>query len=123
MTISSKKKKNHRATTVRDLELRLNRFLDCFKQKSIPRDSKTLFKRFYDLHLINMPSVGQGRRRNIGDIRAFLKWAVEEKGLPDRWFPINTKAASKYIGVVPKGQKKRCTKPISTRDLECYWNH
>ena len=65
-----------------------------------------------------MQSGGQGRRRNVGDIRAFLKWAVEEKGAPDRWFPINTKAASKYIGVVPKGQKKRGTTPISTRDLE-----
>ena len=39
-----------------------------------------------------MSSGGQGRRRNVGDIRAFLKWAVEEKGAPDRWFPINTKA-------------------------------
>ena len=28
----NEEKKNHRATTVRDLELRLNRFLDCFKQ-------------------------------------------------------------------------------------------
>ena len=98
--------------------MRLNRFLDCFKQKPIPRDSETLFKRFYDLHLINMASGGQGRRKNVGDIRAFKKWAVEEKSAPDRWFPINTKAASKYIGVVPKGQKKRGTTPISTRDLE-----
>ena len=48
----NEEKKNHRATTVRDLELRLNRFLECFKQKPIPRDSETLFKRFYDLHLI-----------------------------------------------------------------------
>ena len=72
----NEEKKNHRATTVRDLELRLNRFLDCFKQKPIPRDSKTLLKRFYDLHLINMSSCGKGRRRNVGDIRAFLKWVV-----------------------------------------------
>ena len=67
----NEEKKNHRATTVRDLELRLNRFLECFKQKPIPRDSETLFKRFYDLHLINMQSGGQGRRRNVGDIGAF----------------------------------------------------
>ena len=65
-----------------------------------------------------MSQSGQSRRRNVGDIRAFLKWAVEEKGALDRWFPINTKAANKYIGVVPKGQKKRGTTPISTRDLE-----
>ena len=52
-----------------------------------------------------MSSGDQCRRRNVGDIRAFLKWAVEEKGAPDRCFSINTKAANKYIGVVPKGQK------------------
>ena len=96
----NEEKKNHRATTVRDLQLRLYRFLVCFKQKPIPRDSETLFKRFYDLHLVDMPSGGQGRRRNVGDIRAFLKWAVEEKGAPDRWFPINTKAASKYLSLI-----------------------
>ena len=78
-----KKRKIIGLQTVRDLELRLNRFLDCFKQKPIPRDSETLFNRFYDLHLINISSVGQGRRRNVGDIRAFLKWTVEEKGVPD----------------------------------------
>ena len=43
-----------------------------------------------------MPSGGQGRSRKVGDIRAFLKSAVEEKGAPDKWFPINIKAASKY---------------------------
>ena len=37
-------KKNHRDTTTRDLELRLNRFLDCFKTKTKPRDSETLVK-------------------------------------------------------------------------------
>ena len=44
-------KKNNRDTTTRDLELRLNRFLECFKQKPIPRYRETLFKRFYDLYL------------------------------------------------------------------------
>ena len=33
--------------------------MECFKQKPIPRDSETLFKRFYDLHLINMATGGQ----------------------------------------------------------------
>ena len=54
----------------------------------------------------------------LRDIRAFLKWSLEEKGALNRWFPNNTKAANKYIGVVPKGQKKRRTTSISTRDLE-----
>ncbi len=37
----NEEKKNHRATIVRDLKLRLNRFLKCFKQKPIPKDNKT----------------------------------------------------------------------------------
>ncbi len=37
--------KNHRATTVRDLELRLNRFLDCFKQKLGWRTKESFDKR------------------------------------------------------------------------------
>ena len=51
--------------------------------------------RFYDFYLINMSSGCLGRRRNVGDIRAFLKWALEEKGAPDRWFPVK-KNANKY---------------------------
>jgi len=31
---------------------------------------------------------------------------------------MSTKTANKYIGVVPKGQKKEGTTTISTRDLE-----
>ena len=45
-----------------------------------------------------MSSGGQDSIRNVGDIRAFLKWALEEKSASDRWFPINTKTANKYIG-------------------------
>ena len=59
MIFLSEEQKNLRATTVSDLELRLNRFLDCFKQKLIPIDRETLFKRFYDLHLINTATGGQ----------------------------------------------------------------
>ena len=114
----NEEKKNHRATTVRDLRLRLDRFLDCFKQKRNPRDSETLFNRFYDFHLINLSSGVQGRRRNVGDIRVFLIWAVEDKGAPYRWFPINTKAANKYIVIVPKGQKKKGKPRVLSRYLE-----
>ena len=44
-----------------------------------------------------MTSGGQVGCTNIGDIRAFLKLTVEEKGLPDRWFSSNLKVdLSKY---------------------------
>ncbi len=59
-----------------------------------------------------MASGGKGRRRNVGNIRALLKWAIQGKVAPDRWLTIKTKASSKYIGVVQKDQKKRGTIPI-----------
>ena len=59
-------KKNHRATKVWNLQLGLYRFLVCFKQKLIYRDNYTLFKRFYDLHIVNITSGGQSRWRNVG---------------------------------------------------------
>ena len=42
----NEEKKNHRVTTVRDLEVRLYRFLEFFKQKLIPWDSTTFCKKF-----------------------------------------------------------------------------
>ena len=65
-----------------------------------------------------MTSVGQGRGRNIGGIRAFSKWTIEEKGIPNGWFPIKTKTTNKYNGIGSRGQKKRGKTPISTLDLE-----
>ena len=44
-----------------------------------------------------MTSGGEGRSRNVVDIRAFLKQAVEKKDTLDICFPINTKTANKYI--------------------------
>ena len=60
-----------------------------------------------------MSSGGQGRRRNVGDIRAFLKWAVEEKDSPDRWFPIIIKNAI-IVGW-------RRTKPNNQQQLLLLW--
>ena len=54
-----------------------------------------------------MPKGGEGRKRNMGDLRAFLNWSfLEKKYLGVEWFSFTSKQYAKYVGAVPKGKKK-----------------
>ena len=52
-----------------------------------PRDGRTLMKRFAEMHFDNCPAGGQGRKRNLGDVEAFLEFAVKKAGAPPRGRP------------------------------------
>ena len=69
-------KQGRRSSTLADLRTRLNRALACLESRPKPRDSRALLKRFAELHFSGMPSGGQGRKRNLGDVAAFLTYAV-----------------------------------------------
>ena len=88
---------NRRATTKRDLIKRMNRTLQAVNTKPRPRNGEQLFKNFADLFFDRtMPKGGEGRKRNMGDLRAFLNWAVlEKKYLGVEWLPLTSKQYSK----------------------------
>ena len=89
--------------------------------KPIPRNAEQLYKNYTNLFFDrSMPKGGVGRKRNMGDLRAFLNWCVlERKYLGVEWLPLTSKQYSKYVGAVPKGRKKRTARqPISTADIE-----
>jgi len=112
---------NRRDTTKRDLKKRLDRTLQALNTKPLPRNAEQLFKNYADLFFDrNMPKGGEGRKRNMGDLRAFLNWAVlEKKYLGVEWLPLTAKQYAKYVGAVPKGRKKNRTRePILTADFE-----
>ena len=112
---------NRRDTTKRDLKKRLDRTLQALNTKPLPRNAEQLFKNYADLFFDrNMPKGGEGRKRNMGDLRAFLNWAVlEKKYLGIEWLPLTSKQYAKYVGAVPKGRKKNRTRePILTADFE-----
>ena len=68
---------NRRDTTKRDLKKRLERTLQALNTKPLPRNAEQLFKNYADLFFDRtMPKGGVGRKRNMGDLRAFLNWAV-----------------------------------------------
>ena len=99
---------NRRDTTKRDLMTRMYRTLQAVNAKPRPRNAEQLFKNYAELFFDRtMPKGGVGRKRNMGDLRAFLNWAVlEKKYLGVEWLPLTSKQYSKNIGVVLKGKKK-----------------
>ena len=112
---------NRRETTKGDLRLRMKRALQALNTKPLPRTGEQLFKNYADLFFNrNMPKGGVGRKRNMGDLRAFLNWTVlEKKYLGIEWLPLTSKQYSKYVGSVPKGKKKReVRQPITTAHIE-----
>ena len=112
---------NRRETTKRDLSKRLDRTLQALNTKPLPRNAEQLFKNYAELFFDrNMPKGGVGRKRNMGDLRAFLNWAVlDQKYLGIEWLPLTSKQYAKYVGAVPKGKKKkRSREPIMTADFE-----
>ena len=112
---------NRRDTTKRDLKKRLDRNLQALNTKPLPRNAEQLFKNYADLFFNRaMPKGGVGRKRDMGDLRAFLYWTVlERKYLGVEWLPLTSKQYAKYVGSVPKGKKKkRSREPIMTADFE-----
>ena len=97
---------NRRDTTKRDLKKRLDRTLQALNTKPRPRNAEQLFKNYADLFFDRtMPKGGVGRKRNMGDLRAFLNWAVlEKKYLGVEWLPLTSK---QYQNMLVQFQKVR----------------
>ena len=82
-----------------------------------PRDSRALLKRFAELHFSGMPSGGQGRKRNLGDVAAFLTYAVTKAGAPQRWLPPEKAFINELIGVAATSTEERLTPPVKPEEL------
>ena len=93
---------NRRGTTKSGLILRMNRTIRALNTKPIPRNAEQLFKTYAQLFFNKtMPKGGVGRKRDMGDLRAFLNWTVlEKKYLSLEWLPLTSKQYSKYVGSV-----------------------
>ncbi len=65
----------------------MRRVLETISANPKPRDGRTLMKRFAEIHFDNCPAGGQGRKRNLGDVEAFLEFAVKKAGTLQRWLP------------------------------------
>ncbi|QNI52466.1 phage integrase family protein [Synechococcus sp. RS9915] len=112
-----KGKQGLRSSTLSDLRTRLNRLLVCLDQKPKPRDSRALLKLYAQLFFSDMESGGEGRRRNIQSIVAFLRYAVDRAGAHQCWLPPEKSFTAELIGVSATSTQARLTPPIKSPDL------
>jgi len=112
-----KTKEGRRSTTLSETRRRLNRALVSLESRPKPRDSRSLLKRYAELHFKGMASGGQGRKRDLGDVVAFLEYAVRKAGAPQRWLPPERAFINELIGVAATSTEERLTPPVKPDDL------
>ena len=110
-------KQGRRSNTLKDLELRVERTVKALEHKPMPIDGKSLMKKYAQLYFSEMKSGGEGRKRNLNDVSAFLKFAVQEKGKPTRYLPPQKSFIDELVGESETTRKAKLTPPLKPEQL------
>ena len=111
---------DRRDSTLRDLRNRITRALISLDSKPKPRDGRTLMRHYAEQHFERCPAGGQGRRRHLGDVAAFLDFAVERAGVDSRWRPLKGEELLELIGTSDKSHGDEITPPIKPEQLAAF---
>ena len=79
---------DNRKNTTRPTSVRIQKALTTLQSKPKPTDGGSLMRAYAKAHFGRCPAGGVGRRRHLGDLAAFLRFAVERHGAPRFWMPI-----------------------------------
>ena len=109
-------KTGHRKTTLRDTQSRINKALTLFSQRPRPTDGSSLMKSYAKTYFSKCPAGGNGRKRGLGDIAAFLNYAVDKAGAPSRWMPLEGASRDVLIGTSDK-VNEGLTPPVKPEQL------
>ena len=115
-----KSRANRRSSTLSDLRTRLRRVQEVMDSKPKVTDGPGLMRRYAALHFAECPPGGQGRKRQLQDVSAFLLYCRDDLGFPARWMPLSTAKRQELVGSPPTtGQKKQQrTIPLMPDDFE-----
>lgn len=91
-------REGRRATTLRDLRTRMNRTLEVLQATPRPRDGRALLRAYAKRHFDACPVGSVGRKRQLLDVAALLRFAVSRAGAPDRWLPPPAEEIEALIG-------------------------
>jgi integrase len=108
---------DRRATTLRDLKTRVRRALETLESTPKPRDGGELMRRYAAMNFASCPAGKTGRKRQLLDVAALLRFAVERQGAPRRWLPLEGEALEELIGTRDNGAGQELTPPIKPQDL------
>jgi len=107
---------DRRATTLRDLNTRIGNALQTLSSKPAPTDGASLMKLYAQQHFANCPAGGMGRKRHLGDVAAFLIYAVDRCGAPGRCMPITGDPLDDLIGTADNTDES-LTPPVKPEQL------
>jgi integrase len=108
---------DRRATTLRDLKGRVRNALLTLETKPRPRDGRSLMRAYAAQHFAKCPSGGQGRKRHLGDVSAFLTYAVDRAGAEACWRPLEGEELEELIATADNGAGEELTPPIKPEQL------
>ncbi|MCS5692622.1 site-specific integrase [Cyanobium sp. FGCU-6] len=91
-------REGRRTTTLRDLRTRMDRCLQTLQAKPSPKDGRALMRAYAAQHFQDCPVGGVGRKRQLLDVAALLRFAVTRNGAADRWMPPPAEVLEDLIG-------------------------
>lgn len=106
-----------RATTLRDLKTRMARAVSSLDKQPRPKSGPELMRRYAADHFAHCPPGGQGRKRQLLDLAALLRFAVERQGAPTRWIPLTGPELDELIGSADRSSRELLTPPVKPQDL------
>lgn len=91
-------RRDNRVTTQRDTAFRIRKALEVLRCRPLPRDGASLMRAYASRHFVETPEGGQGRKRHLVDVAAFLRFAVKERCVPAVWLPLEGTEREALIG-------------------------
>ena len=110
-------RKDHRKTTLRDTTGRIKQAVALFDAKRKPTDGASLLKAYASSYFDRSPAGGMGRKRHLGDVSAFLRFAVERCGAAGRWLPPSSEDVQELIGIADDTDASSEAVPIKPDQL------
>ena len=110
-------RKDHRKTTLAGTTGRVKNAVALFDAKRKPTDSASLMKAYASTYFERCPAGSQGRKRHLGDVSAFLRFAVERCGAAGRWLPPSGDDLQELIGISDDTDASSDSVPIKPDQL------
>ena len=112
-------RQDNRGNTKVDTASRVLKALKTLQSKPQPRDGGSLMRAFAKQHFTRTPPGGQGRKRGLGDVAAFLLYAVQKHGADACWLPLEGEERQKLIGTKDVANAEDTT-PIKPEQLAAF---
>lgn len=109
-------RQDNRGNTKVDTASRVRKALKTLQSKPQPRDGGSLMRAYAKQHFAKTPPGGQGRKRGLGDVAAFLLFAVQKHGADASWLPLEGEERQKLIGTKDVANAED-TRPIKPEQL------